>query len=332
MSDIVRREGAHLGEPAYKKYDDEMIRLIGASIMPENYKPHELYQVLELAATYKLDPFTKELWAVRYNRNGAAGPIQIVVGRDGLLAIAERHPDFLGFRNQAVYTNDTFELLEEQAEWRLPVKGGGSVVVPTEVRFAAKHPTERGELLGAFAEVYRADRVSTFFWAPLSDYDKGDSSDKSPWRKMKGVMIEKVALVTALRHAYRVSGLYILEEMSGMMMAPDDREFEPPSPGEGVWYGDDEWVAQRLRDLFEALGNRYLPTKRRLILADLDDAGRLDLIARLERECQDAGLELPEPPPPAEGEVVVDASEADDIPFGEPDEPAEGPAQEALKV
>lgn len=309
---LPERRGLHTGEPAYKQFSDEMIGLIGKTIMPERYQMSELYQVLELAATYKLDPFTRELWAVRYSRNADAA-VQVVVGRDGLLAIAERHSDFLGFRNEAVYENDEFEILEAQSDWKLPTLDG-TKTVPTQVRFKAGHPTQRGGLIGAFAEVYRAGRAATFFWAPLEDYDRASTTDKSPWVKMKGVMIEKVALVTALRHAYRVSGLYIIEEMSGMMV--DERGKPQTTADDEPFYGDDEQVAEHLRLLFDALGAKYLPAKRRLMLTDLDDRGRLEMVERLQAECEAAGIPLPDPPGPLTGEVVGDGEDVD-----WPDEP-----------
>ena len=132
-----RAPGMHTGQPAYMAYSEEMRRLVGKAIMPKDYEPHELYYVLELAATYNLDPFTREIWAVRYSKNADKGAVQIVVGRDGLLAIAQRHPDYLGFRCEAFYENDETELLDVPVEWPLP--SGGSVY--TRYRHRAPTPS-----------------------------------------------------------------------------------------------------------------------------------------------------------------------------------------------
>ena len=291
-----RAPGMHTGQPAYQAYSEEMRRLVGKAIMPDKYEPHELYYVLELAATYNLDPFTREIQAVRFSRNAGAGAVQIVVGRDGLLAIAQRHPDYMGFRCEAFYEKDETELLDQPTEWPLP--DGRRVYTRYRHKAASLSRGEkgRGKLLGAFAEVYRHGKVPTDFVAYLEDYDKGGSSDHSPWKKMKDVMIEKVALATALRLAFRVSGLYLMEELSGSLPMPD-----APADGQGEAdsdYGPDAVVAQHLRNLFDHQGNRYLPAKRRLMLAGLDDAGRAELVGRLEREILDDGGTPPERPDP----------------------------------
>ena len=315
-----RELAAHTGDPAYKQFSAEMIALIGKAIMPDRHQPHELYFILELAATYGLDPFTREIQAIRWTRN-AEGAVQAVVGRDGLLAIAQRHPDYLGFRCAAVYANDEFEVTPEPAEWKLP--DGRAVYTKFRHAFKGFDRNDRGELLGAFAEVYREGKAPTDFMAYLPDYDKGGSSDKSPWLKMKDVMIEKVALVTALRLAFRIGGLYIREELSGVMLDPDGKRVTSPGEEEPD-YGPDPVVAEHLRRLFDHTGNRYLPAKRRLLLRDLDDQGRAELVQRLEREILDEGGEPPARPDPdeleveevAEADVSVDEP-AEDIPFGE---------------
>jgi phage recombination protein Bet len=315
-----RSPGMHTGQPAYMAYSEEMRRLVGKAIMPKDYEPHELYYVLELAATYNLDPFTREIQAVRFSRNAGAGAVQIVVGRDGLLAIAQRHPDYMGFRCEAFYEKDETELLDQPVEWPLP--DGERVYT----RYRHKTPSlargdkGRGKILGAFAEVYRRGKVPSDFVAYLEDYDRGGSSDRSPWLKMKDVMIEKVALATALRLAFRVSGLYLMEELSGSLPMPDAGG---PDAGEGdPEYGPDAVVAQHLRNLFDHQGSRYLPAKRRLMLAGLDDAGRAELVARLEREILEQGGTPPARPDPADVEEVIelDGSQVSEegIEFGEP--------------
>ena len=53
---------------------DEMRALIRQSIMPPDASDTDLYYLLEMAATYQLDPFAREIWAVNMpGRNGARG-------------------------------------------------------------------------------------------------------------------------------------------------------------------------------------------------------------------------------------------------------------------
>jgi len=50
---------------------------------------------MQLAKTYQLDPFAKQIWAVKYGNNPAA----IFAGRDGFLAIAHRSGKFDGMES-----------------------------------------------------------------------------------------------------------------------------------------------------------------------------------------------------------------------------------------
>jgi hypothetical protein len=50
---------------------------------------------MQLAKTYQLDPFAKQIWAVKYGNNPAA----IFCGRDGFLAIAHRSGKFDGMES-----------------------------------------------------------------------------------------------------------------------------------------------------------------------------------------------------------------------------------------
>ncbi len=56
---------------------------------------NEFAVFIELAKRYKLDPFARQIWAVKYGNN----PAQIFIGRDGLLAIAHRSAVFDGLES-----------------------------------------------------------------------------------------------------------------------------------------------------------------------------------------------------------------------------------------
>ncbi len=55
----------------------------------------EFQVFLELARRYQLDPFSKQIWAIKYNGNAA----QIFAGRDGFLSIAHRSGVFDGMES-----------------------------------------------------------------------------------------------------------------------------------------------------------------------------------------------------------------------------------------
>lgn len=315
---------AHAGMPAYTQYSREMISLVGKSIMPARYKPEELYYVLELAATYRLDPLTKELWAVRMSDN-LSDPVIVMVGVEGLKKIASRDPAYRGFRVSEVYANDTFEggndvRRLEDGSW-------------TQVTHRFSLAADRGDLLGAYCEVYREGWPPAYFWAPLDEYLR--TGTRTPWNKQKTAMIRKCAIANGLRQCYQVSGLYIEDEMAGGLRNGAPALASGTTTSDDDWpTWDDEWREQRVKDLFaaieEAKPGSYMRGKQKLEVASAEtDEARDELLARLEREIQDAGGVLPDPPEAQTGEVVDDGA-ADDVPFGD-DEPPES-AQESLPV
>lgn len=313
--ELVAQEprGLHTGVPAYRRFSEEMTRLIGSAIMPKNFTKPELYYVLEVAAAYGLSPFTKEIWAARMTRNAEHGPITILIGEAGLLAIAQSNPHYRGNRALPVYENDEFRYL---AQPRQMPDGTWSYV---EHSFSVTE--DRGKLLGAWCEVYRDDRPPEFFWAPIEQYEK--QGDYSPWGKQRDRMIVKCARANGLRAAFRISGAYVADEMSHALLEP--HAVAQQQAGGPADFGDDPVVAAHLADLFAALEvakpGVWSPARVRLELANRDAEGKAQLIRELEEELVQAGVEPPAAPDPemfVEGEVVEETDE--------PDEPGvEGP-------
>lgn len=65
------------------------------SMFAKNCTNDEFAVFLELARRYQLDPFSKQIWAIKYNGNAA----QIFTGRDGFLSIAHRSGVFDGMES-----------------------------------------------------------------------------------------------------------------------------------------------------------------------------------------------------------------------------------------
>lgn len=115
-----------------------------------------------------------------------------------------------------------------------------------------------GELIGAFAEVYRSDwKECAREEVPFSEYNTG----KGNWAKMPETMIKKVAEAAALRMAFPddLGGTYIKEEMDQAerqgRVVP-----EQPAPGDGhaldVGYRIDfgQWNGRSLEEVYKNLG------------------------------------------------------------------------------
>lgn len=142
-----------------------------------------------------LNPFLREIWAVKYQDSA---PAQIFVGRDGYRKAAQRHQEYEFHECDAVYTNDTFKR--------------NSISGEINHEYNLK---DRGELLGAYCIVKRksSDRPS-YTWVKLSEYSTG----KSLWNPQTGkpeTMIKKVAESQGLRATFQdlLGGTYGEEEM-----------------------------------------------------------------------------------------------------------------------
>lgn len=158
----------------------------------------EFSSFLIIAKAYQLDPFTHEIWLPDFDGTGRnRAPY---VGRDGLLAIAERTGQFDGLVSGVVYDGDEFELGSEKPRH---VVGAG----------------DRGRIRFAYAYVYRKDRrYPTSVIAERGEFldpkvldEQGNPRTggvtKTPWFKYPSLMLKKVAEANALRLCFKVSGV-----------------------------------------------------------------------------------------------------------------------------
>ncbi len=76
------------------QYNQQQIQLI-RDMCAKDCTENEFLLLMQLAKTYQLDPFAKQIWAVKYGNNPAA----IFCGRDGFLAIAHRSGKFDGMES-----------------------------------------------------------------------------------------------------------------------------------------------------------------------------------------------------------------------------------------
>ena len=159
---------------------------------------NEFEAFIGLGKATELNPFLREIWAVKYAENSAA---QIFIGRDGYRKSAQRNPNYDYHQADAVYSNDTFEM------------------VNGEVRHSYKL-TNRGDLIGGYCVVKRRSSSKPMYvYVNLKDYDKKQSC----WNSIKATMIAKVAEAQCLRMAFQ-------EQFAGSLS-----EYEEPMVIEGTW-------------------------------------------------------------------------------------------------
>ena len=148
--------------------------------------PQELQTLLAIVKNRNLNPFTKEVYFIKYGNNQA----QIVVSKDAFMKRAEQNQNYDGFESGVIYEDEKGELKTKKG-----------VILP-----------RKATLIGGWCEVYRKDRSRPVYReVELSAYN----THKNWWQKAPGQMIEKVAIVAAVRDAFseNVGGLYTADEM-----------------------------------------------------------------------------------------------------------------------
>lgn len=156
--------------------DEERLQEIKAIFAPK-LNTNEFKAFIGMGKANDLNPFLREIWAVKYDEKS---PAQIFIGRDGYRKSASRNPEYDYHQVDSVYTNDIFQ------------------VVNGEVRHSYSG-VNRGDLLGAYCNVHKHGATRPIYvFVPLKDYDKGQSC----WKNMKDTMIKKVAEAQALRMAF----------------------------------------------------------------------------------------------------------------------------------
>jgi phage recombination protein Bet len=159
----------------------------------------EFAMFLNLGKSLNANPFTREIFAVKYGNASA----NIFCGRDFYRRKAQEQLDYDGLQSSAVYENDNFE-----------VENG----IPKH-KFGLKN---RGKLIGAYAVVYRKNIKQPYFvfvdfLEYYQGYKKPDGAIKkrkdqygnwvetkpTVWDEKGATMICKVAEAQTLRGAYQ---------------------------------------------------------------------------------------------------------------------------------
>jgi phage recombination protein Bet len=208
-----------------KGWTPERVELVKRTVVPKGIPDDEFALFIEQCKRSGLDPLLKEAFCVgrRFNFGDRDKPkwgtrYEFQPSEAGMLARAERFPDFKGIQAAAVYAED--EILVDQ--------GAGTVTH----RF---NPAKRkGSLVGAWARLVRANHLPVIVWLDFQGYVQPTPL----WQKIPSTMLEKCARVAALRKAYpsAFGGMYVKEEMpaeeftEAPAIAPERPALPAPSP------------------------------------------------------------------------------------------------------
>lgn len=162
--------------------------------------PQEMKLGLELCKYQKLNPFTGEVYFIKFGND-----FQLVVGYEAYKRRAEENPEYLNRKSGIVVLRGN-EVVQKE----------GTCLYPTE------------ELIGGWCRVYRirnGEKVEIFKEVSLAEYQKmKDGKPCSNWATKPCTMIEKVAVSQALRAAFPkdYEGLYVPEEFHA---STDEQQF-----------------------------------------------------------------------------------------------------------
>lgn len=280
--------------------DPKTVDLIRATVAKE-CDNSELAMFLELAARYDLDPFAGQIYAAKIDGN-----MVMIVARDGLLSIANRHSDYAGNSGDVVREFDYFDkwVEEDTGHPRIVHKYGlkhddeGAPIGTTG------NPDDRGVIVGAWSIVFRKGRAPTYAYASFKAYNKG----KFTWKSHPDAMMKKVPLVMALREAYSITGVVGEGEVDAGGPGTTGPSSLTDAPVDD--YGQDTGVAAKIVQLFDLLG--YTQRKRTITLAGdlgtgLSDDGRRQLVEWLLKQAE--GQDIVVPPLPHEDAIEGSAVE-----------------------
>ena len=148
----------------------------------------EYKHFVTLCQARKLNPFLKEAYLIKFSNTA---PAQIVVGKDAILKRAIKHPEYNGREQGIIVVTEDGTVEERKGTFKLPEE----------------------KLVGGWARVYRKDIEHPTYISVSFDevaQTKSGGGLNSNWATKGATMVEKVALVRALRETF-------VEDIGGMI-------------------------------------------------------------------------------------------------------------------
>lgn len=194
----------------------------------QNLSQGELNYFLAISQKMGLNPFTKEVYAIKYGDRP-----QIVVAKKALERKAQEHPQFDFVESGIVYETPDGNLHERKGS-----------ICPTNAK-----------LVGGWCEVGRKDRSRPYYVeASMREY----SSNKNLWSTKPATMITKVAQAKAYREFFpdELGGAYVQEEFDNGTDQPKDVSEHHKDFGKPVGSEDTTDYATNMKKVIAALGEK----------------------------------------------------------------------------
>ena len=271
-TEIVKYDSAH-GEVELSPQTIKQYLVRGNAAVTDQ----EVVMFMKLCEFQKLNPFTNEVYLIKYAANA---PAQMVVGRDAFLRRAQENPEYVNTESGIVVLRDK-EVVQKQ----------GTCPYPSE------------KLIGGWCKVYKLkhDRiVEVFKEVSIEEYHKKQST----WNQIPATMIAKVAESQALRAAFpkELEGIYTHEEMLGTRpealrktVHNDADSIDEPDPA--ITQAQRKQIFALATELFEVDANDVV----KAVVTELGYTSTTDLPVSLLQSVMER-IEKWQPPPDQSGE------------------------------
>jgi len=188
MTDIAKTNNQKISDQV-AIYSPEEVAIIKATVA-KGFTDIELSYFLNVAKVYQLNPFTKQIWGYKDNKNN----IIVFAGRDGFLSKAQRDPRWNGIASDVIREGEKYE-----------------VNIALGQISHVKDVLSKAKIIGAYAICKpKGCEISTIEWADFATYNKG----YNVWKADPVAMIKKVAESHCLSKAYGISGLAVEEDFT----------------------------------------------------------------------------------------------------------------------
>jgi len=185
-TEIVKTNNQKISDQV-KVFTSEEIAIIKSTVA-KGTTDMELAYFLNVAKSYDLNPFTKQIWCYKDNKNN----LIVFAGRDGFLAKAQRDKRWNGIASDVIREGEKYEI-------NIAIGQISHV----------KDVVSKAKILGAYAICKPKNcEIATIEWADFDTYNKGYNT----WKSDPVAMIKKVAESHCLAKAYGISGLAIEED------------------------------------------------------------------------------------------------------------------------
>lgn len=288
-TELERARTFDLTRSPSEQWNEEMLALVGATVLKGASTKAEQYYCLAVADSLNLNPFIDEIYFIKVkSRDGGGKVLKPYIGRNGLVAKATERGAY--YQSAAVHENDRFEI---------EVTSTGRTKMTH--RYGAK---DRGPVIGAYAFLHGSSwKIPAFRYIDIEEYkptfDEQWKEDASPWYNQTSAMAEKCAMIVAGRERLPLGNVLADGEIERVVQQTEAGPTRPTlaegTPAEfdydalAVLVSDPAGV-RGLRATVEEANEldpvAWTPAKLEMVTAGMDAGDVAGLTARIRRDVE----------------------------------------------